>query len=238
VSAGLAIQGLLSGSAHSIPAFPQWDLLGPTRSQQLQALTAVMPVLIACYNAAQSLHPLMPLVQPYSEQRMRRVIALALAVSFGIYWTLSVGSVMAFGTNVEVGVREGSGTAIALLHSANIDGILESQVTATAYLNAILNQGAARSVMPLQPDRPAVLVVLVVAFGSNTRCLYSTHGGTHVGSTSCTNINDLCYNFKQHLVCRLNHTSSGPVDLYVLLLLLLLLLRAGECAEQPVRVRP
>jgi amino acid permease len=109
VSAALALLGLATGSAHSIPAFPQWDLLGPTRSQQLEALTAVLPVLIACYNAAQSLHPLMPLVRPYSEKRMRKVIALALAVSFGIYWTLSVGAVMAFGTDVEVGpLKSGS----------------------------------------------------------------------------------------------------------------------------------
>jgi amino acid permease len=102
VSAGLALQGIASGSAHSIPAWPQWQLLGPTRAHQFEALTAVLPVLIACYNAAQSLHPLMPLVQPYSEKRMRRVIGCALAVSFVMYWTLSVGAVVAFGEGVEV----------------------------------------------------------------------------------------------------------------------------------------
>jgi hypothetical protein len=48
----------------------------------------------------------MPLVQPYSEKRMRQVIGLALGVSFGIYWTLSVGAVMAFGTDVEVGFSQ------------------------------------------------------------------------------------------------------------------------------------
>jgi hypothetical protein len=77
-------------------------MLGPTRGQQLESLTAVLPVLIACYNAAQNLHPLMPLVQPYSEARMRRVIGLALAVSFGMYWTLSVGAAVACGNDVEV----------------------------------------------------------------------------------------------------------------------------------------
>eukprot|EP00882_Tetradesmus_deserticola_P024001 GHRQ01026206.1.p1 GENE.GHRQ01026206.1~~GHRQ01026206.1.p1 ORF type:complete len:152 (+),score=48.27 GHRQ01026206.1:54-458(+) len=102
VSTALAVQGLAAGTAHSVPAFPQWQLLGPTRSKQLEALAAVLPVLIACYNAAQSLHPVMPLLQPYSEKAMRRVIGLALAVSFGIYWMLSVGAVMAFGTDVEV----------------------------------------------------------------------------------------------------------------------------------------
>ncbi|KAF6259971.1 hypothetical protein COO60DRAFT_1509520 [Scenedesmus sp. NREL 46B-D3] len=94
VSAALALQGLATGTAHSVPALPQWELLGPTRSTQLQALTAVLP----------GLHPLMPLVQPYSDERMRWVIALALAVSVVIYCTLSVGAVMAFGTAVEVNV--------------------------------------------------------------------------------------------------------------------------------------
>ncbi|WIA19762.1 hypothetical protein OEZ85_005676 [Tetradesmus obliquus] len=103
-AAALALQGLAAGTAHSIPAWPQWQLLGPTRGQQLEALTAVLPVLIACYNAAQSLHPLMPLVQPYSEAKMRRVIGLALGVSFGVYWTLSVGAAAAFGEDVEVNV--------------------------------------------------------------------------------------------------------------------------------------
>eukprot|EP00775_Hariotina_reticulata_P005172 gene5172-5410_t len=104
VAAGLGIQALVAGSAHSIPLLPQWTLLGPTTPQQLQALTAVMPVMIACYVAHQSLHPLMPLLKPYSDSRMCAVIAAALSISFGVFTTLAVGSSLAFGPVLDVNV--------------------------------------------------------------------------------------------------------------------------------------
>jgi amino acid permease len=110
VAAGLGIQSRLAGSAHYVPLLPQWPLLGPTTSQQLQALTAVMPVMIACYVAHQSLHPLMPLLRPYSDGRMYRVIAAALAISFAVFTTLAVGSSLAFGPDLDV---RGDGSAAA-----------------------------------------------------------------------------------------------------------------------------
>lgn len=103
VSAGLAVQGYAAGTAYPIPALPQWALLGPTRLDQIEALTAVIPVLIACYVAHQSVHPLMPLVQPYSDGKMRQVIAVALLIAFGVYFTLAVGASLAFGPDVQVG---------------------------------------------------------------------------------------------------------------------------------------
>lgn len=51
----------------------------------------------------QSLHPLMPLLQPYSDARMRGVIAAALLIAFGVFGSLAVGSCLAFGPNLEVG---------------------------------------------------------------------------------------------------------------------------------------
>lgn len=50
---GLAAKSLKQGSAYSIPLWPQWDQLGHTSAEQWQALTAVMPVMIACYVAHQ-----------------------------------------------------------------------------------------------------------------------------------------------------------------------------------------
>ena len=51
----------------------------------------------------QSLHPLMPLLQPFSDARMRRVIAAALMIAFAVFGSLAVGSSLAFGLDLEVG---------------------------------------------------------------------------------------------------------------------------------------
>lgn len=72
-AAGLAVVAAASGTAYPIPMLPQWQLLGPTRQQQLSALTGVLPVILACYVGHQSLFPLMPLLQPYSQRRMIQV---------------------------------------------------------------------------------------------------------------------------------------------------------------------
>lgn len=73
VSAALAAMAAIQGQAHGIPMLPQWDMLGHTRAEQLEALTDVIPVILACYVAHQSLHPLMPLLKPYSQERMLKV---------------------------------------------------------------------------------------------------------------------------------------------------------------------
>lgn len=53
VAVGLGVQGLATGTVFPIPLLPQWQQLGHTTAEQLQALTAVMPVMIACYVAHQ-----------------------------------------------------------------------------------------------------------------------------------------------------------------------------------------
>lgn len=73
VSTALAVLAAVSGQAHPVSMLPQWELLGPTWGQQIEALTDVIPVVLACYVAHQSLHPLMPLLKPYSQQRMIKV---------------------------------------------------------------------------------------------------------------------------------------------------------------------
>jgi len=55
-----------------------------------------------CAVGVQSLHPLMPLLQPYSDARMRGVIASALLIAFGVFGSLAVGSSLAFGPMLEV----------------------------------------------------------------------------------------------------------------------------------------
>lgn len=102
VAAGLAAQGVARGSAFPLPLLPQWQLLGPTPGAQLQALTAVLPVLIACYVAHQSVHPLMLLLRPYSTGRMRGVAAGAVSIACLVFTTLALGAALAFGPALDV----------------------------------------------------------------------------------------------------------------------------------------
>ena len=49
-----------------------------------------------------SLHPLMPLVEPYSDASMARAVAAALGLSFCVYATLAFGAALAFGPHTQV----------------------------------------------------------------------------------------------------------------------------------------
>jgi hypothetical protein len=71
-AAALAAVAAGQGVAHPIPLLPQWQQLGPTRSEQLQALASVLPVMLACYVAHQSLFPAMQLLQPYTPASMNQ----------------------------------------------------------------------------------------------------------------------------------------------------------------------
>lgn len=101
-AAGLGAISVLQGTAHPIPLLPQWQSLGPTTAAQLEALTDVLPVILACYVAHQSLHPLMPLLKPYSSARMCGVVAAALALVACIFLMLSVGGALAFGPDLDI----------------------------------------------------------------------------------------------------------------------------------------
>jgi hypothetical protein len=103
-AAVLGVAAVMKGSAHPISMMPQWERLGPTRAAQLESLTEVLPVVLACYVAHQSLHPLMPLLKPYSPRRMCAVIATALGMVVCIFLLLSVGASVAFGLEVDPNV--------------------------------------------------------------------------------------------------------------------------------------
>eukprot|EP00775_Hariotina_reticulata_P002242 gene2242-2554_t len=103
-AAALGVAAVVQGSAHTIPMMPRWNMLGPTKVAQLESLTEVLPVVLACYVAHQSLHPLMPLLKPYSPRRMCAVIATALGMVLCIFLLLSVGACVAFGLEVDPNV--------------------------------------------------------------------------------------------------------------------------------------
>jgi hypothetical protein len=49
VAALLGVSTAASGTAHAIPMLPQWQLLGPTKALQLEAMAGVLPVILASY---------------------------------------------------------------------------------------------------------------------------------------------------------------------------------------------
>lgn len=101
-AAGLGLIATLQGTAYPVPLTPQWKFLGPTSAAQFEALTDVLPVILACYVAHQSLHPLMPLLKPYSPGRMCGVAAAALAIVACIFLMLSFGAALAFGPELDI----------------------------------------------------------------------------------------------------------------------------------------
>lgn len=104
VAAFLGGQALATGTAHALPLFPQWALLGPTKAEQLESLADIVPVILACYVGHQNIFPLMPLLEPYTRRRMCMVIAVALALSASVFTALAAGAALAFGPTLEVNV--------------------------------------------------------------------------------------------------------------------------------------
>jgi hypothetical protein len=49
VAALLGVSAVATGTAHAIPMMPQWQLLGPTKEVQLEAMAGVLPVILASY---------------------------------------------------------------------------------------------------------------------------------------------------------------------------------------------
>lgn len=70
----------------------------------LCATAAVAPVVLTGYVGHQSLHPLMPLLQPYTPDRMKRVVAASMFACVGIYLAVAIGGVAAFGAGVDVNI--------------------------------------------------------------------------------------------------------------------------------------
>jgi hypothetical protein len=66
-----------------VPITPNWAAFGNTPMRIATSLAAVVPVVLTCYVAHHSVHPIMPMLKPYSAQRMNTVVAWAIAASGG-----------------------------------------------------------------------------------------------------------------------------------------------------------
>jgi solute carrier family 38 (sodium-coupled neutral amino acid transporter), member 2 len=104
----LAGAAVAAGTAAPLDLLPDWAALLPAGTSGSSggaagvaaaavALAGVAPVLLNVDVCHQSLHPLMPLLQPYSPRRMRRLVATALALCNLVYLAIGLSAWAVFG---------------------------------------------------------------------------------------------------------------------------------------------
>ena len=101
LAAALGAAAIANGSAKLPPMWPQWKLLGSSIPTQLIGVAAVAPVILSSYVGHQGVHPIMPILVPYTPTRMKAVVGVSLAVAAATYVVLALGSVLAFGEVVD-----------------------------------------------------------------------------------------------------------------------------------------
>ncbi|GBF90578.1 amino acid transporter [Raphidocelis subcapitata] len=104
ITAALGAAAVALGRAHPLPVAPQWAALGGEGAAGAAHIATTVSVLLACYVGHQNLHPLLPLLKPYTGARIRGVLALALVVAAAVFTTLCVGGALAFGASLEINV--------------------------------------------------------------------------------------------------------------------------------------
>jgi amino acid permease len=106
--AGLML--VLAGSAAALALLkppqllPNLSELGSSPVLIAIALASIMPVLLNCNVCHQSLHPLLPLLKPYSVARMQRLVATALCVCNVLYFTVTTCAGLVFGDALDADV--------------------------------------------------------------------------------------------------------------------------------------
>jgi amino acid permease len=80
--------------------WPHWSDLGPTPVYITLSFAAIAPVLLNCDVCHQSLHPLMPLLKPYTPGAMKQVVWWALSACNTLYILVGIGCVAVFGPGV------------------------------------------------------------------------------------------------------------------------------------------
>lgn len=92
----LAMMAVATGAAQPLPLFPQWSALagGDRRPSSLAGrllgLAPTLPIILNCFTAHQSLHPLLPSLRPYSTARARSMVAASLGLAGALYYTISM----------------------------------------------------------------------------------------------------------------------------------------------------
>lgn len=102
----LALAASAAANGHLQPPrlLPDLSQIGPSPLLVAITLASVVPVLLNCDVCHQSLHPLMPLLKPYSVGRMQRLVATALGICNILYFTVALCSGLVFGDALDADV--------------------------------------------------------------------------------------------------------------------------------------
>jgi len=167
ITGALGAAAVARGVAQPLPLAPQWQDLGEGLAGAAE-VAGILAVLLACYVGHQNLHPLLPLLRPYTGARMRGVLAVALAVAAVVFSVLCVGSALAFGPNLEVG---GGGVGEVgwfehplCSHPLTIHPSVRPSIHPSIQINVLSNLSI-EAMTPLLGSRTATAASLAVQFG-------------------------------------------------------------------------
>lgn len=104
VSVVLAVASVKQGQSYPLVMFPDWDSFGVDSLQILLSLAAIIPVMLTPDICHQSIHPLMPLLKPYSVARMNAVVAAALGICNVLYYVVAVCATITFGPTIHADI--------------------------------------------------------------------------------------------------------------------------------------
>lgn len=83
---------------------PNWSDFGSSSAMIAMSLATIVPVLLNTNVCHQSLHPLMPLLRPYSVGRMQLLAASALMICNALYLTVTLCAGLVFGDSLDADV--------------------------------------------------------------------------------------------------------------------------------------
>jgi amino acid permease len=96
----LAVAAGQRGALQPFNTWPRWSELGSSPLLIGLGLAAVAPIMLNCDTCHQSLHPLMPMLKPYTPGSMKAVVWWALSVCNVLYVVIAVCSCLTFGESL------------------------------------------------------------------------------------------------------------------------------------------
>lgn len=149
----LAGEALRNGQASKIYWFPDWESMGQTKFVVGLTFASVIPIILGADVCHQSLPPLIPLLKPYSEARMNKLIGVALLSCNVIYMTTSVCSWIAFGDQLSDDVLNNFTTEAM----SAVVGLVLAQILAAILRLGFLSALIGSFVLLMWPMREALL---------------------------------------------------------------------------------
>eukprot|EP00877_Chromochloris_zofingiensis_P001527 jgi/Chrzof1/11375/Cz05g34150.t1 len=131
----LAVSAYFQGVLQPISAAPQWQSLGKGPLMITLSLAGIAPVILNCDTCHQSLHPLMPLLRPYTTSNMKALVGCALGVCNVLYFLIGVCCCLTFGAGLHADVLANINTqAIAPLVGGLVPATVLGLLVRVGYL--------------------------------------------------------------------------------------------------------